>query len=55
MAIDNAIEQISPTTITKTTAVTIITANMVTAFDETTVGVTGAVTATVASVASARN
>ena len=55
MAVDNAIKPISPTTITKTIAVTIITANTVTALDETTVGVTGAVTATVALVASARN
>ena len=41
--------------ITKITAATIITANTVTAFNKTTVGVTGSVTATVALVMSARN
>ena len=55
MAVDNAIKSISPTTITKTNTVIIITKNRATAFNETTVGITGAVTATVALVASARN
>ena len=53
MTVDNTIKPISPTTITKTTAATIITANMVTAFNATTVGVTGSVTATATLVARA--
>ena len=53
--VGNAIESISPTTITKTAAVTMITVNMVTVFKEMTVDITGSVTTTVVLVASARN
>ena len=55
VAVGNTIKSISPTTITKTTAATMITANTVMVFEEMTVGVTGAVTTTVALVVSARN